>query len=117
MLEVAGAKEASLNRTSVILDDTDTSNVGYHTKLSALHDASMTLGRWDDISYMFTDLLTSKIPFVIEFAPSADKSYRGWFLLESSSQNLDITALLDESLSFQLDGGDLVGKTFSRSNA
>ncbi len=117
MAEVAGAKDASLNRTSAILDDTDTGNTGYHTKVSGLHDASVTLGRFDDITHTFTDILNNRTPIVIEIAPTTNKSYRGWFISESSGQNLDLNALIDESITFQLDGDDETGKTFSRSDA
>lgn len=117
MTEVAGAKDAALNRTSAIHDDTDTSNQGAHTKISGLHDISLTLGRWDDVSHSFTDIINNRVPVVIEYAPSPSKSYRGWFVAESSGQTLDLDALLEESISFQLDGDDEEGKTFSRSNA
>jgi hypothetical protein len=117
MTEIVGAKDVSLNRTSAILDDTDISNEGYHTKKSGIHDASITLGRWDDISHAFTDVINARTSVVIEVAPSSSKSYRGWFVAESSAQNLDLNALIDESVSFQLDGDDEPGKTFSRSDA
>ena len=117
MAEIAAAKEGSLNRTSAIYDDTDISNAGYHTKVSGVHDASITMSRWDDLTYTFTDVIEARTPVVIEFAPSSAKSYRGWFVSDSSGQTLDINALIDESLSFQLDGDDETGKTFSRSDA
>lgn len=116
MFEVAGCKEGTLNRTSAIHDYTDTSNVGYHTKMTGLHDVTITVGRFDDISHAFTDLIVSRTPFVIEFSPAPTKTYRGWFICENSGQNLDLNALIEESLSFQLAGNDELGKTFSRSD-
>ena len=117
MSTIAGAKDGTLNRTSAIHDDTDISNVGYHTKIYGIHDVSLSLSRWDDLTHSFTDVINARTPIVIEIAPSSSKSYRGWFVSESSGQNLDLNALIDESLSFQLDGDDETGKTFSRSDA
>ena len=117
MAAVACAKDVNLNRTSTVLDDTCLGNAGYHTKLAGIHDASVTLGRWDDLTFTFTALIAARVPIVIEIAPDTNKSYRGWFLAESSDQNLDLNALIEESISFQLDGDDTTGKTFSRSDA
>ncbi len=115
--EVAGAREFSLNRTCAVLDDTDTSNTGEHTKKYGLQDVSITLSRFDDLSYDFPTLIENRTPLVIEIAPDANKSYRGWFIVPTSGLNLDVNSLLDESISFELDGDDTVGKTFARSDA
>lgn len=117
MTAVAGAKEVTLNRTSQLLDDTDLSNSGYHTKEYGLQDVAVTVGRFDDIQYAFTDILANRTACVIEIAPDTNKSYRGWFKVESSGLTLDINALLDESIAFTLDGDTTAGKTFSRSDA
>lgn len=117
MAEVAGAKEVSLTRTSAIYTDTDTGNAGYHTKIAGLHDVAVTLSRWDDVTHAFTDIVNARTPVVIEIAPTSSKSYRGWFVAESSGQSLDLNSLIEESISFQLDGDDTTGKTFSRSDA
>jgi len=117
MSEIAGAKDGTLNRTSAIHDNTDTSNAGSHTKKYGLQDASVSLGRWDDLTHAFTAILEARTPVVIEIAPSSAKSYRGWFVAESSGQNLDLNSLIDESVAFQLDGDNEAGKTFSRSDA
>lgn len=117
MSVVAGAREVTLNRTCQILDDTDLSNSGFHTKQYNMQDVAVTIGRFDDIQYAFTIILENRDSCVIELAPSAAKSYRGWFVVESSGLTLDINALLDESISFTLDGDDTIEKTFTRSDA
>lgn len=117
MATVAGAKEFSLTRTSAILDDTDLSNNGYVSKVSTIHDVSVNISRFDDLTHDFTDIIVARTPIVIELAPTSSKSYRGWFVAEGSDQSLDINALIEEGLTFQLDGDDETGKTFSRSDA
>tara|TARA_Y100000004_G_scaffold147002_1_gene168026 strand:+ start:775 stop:1401 length:627 start_codon:yes stop_codon:yes gene_type:complete len=117
MSNVAGAREVTLNRTAQLLDDTDLGNAGYHTKEYGLQDVAVTVGRFDDIQYAFTDIIENRTACVIEIAPNATKSYRGWFKVESSGLTLDINALLDESIGFTLDGDTTTGKTFSRSDA
>lgn len=117
MLEIAGAKEISLNRTVAIHDDTSTGNAGFHTKVYGLQDITMTLSRWDDLTKEFTNILKNRKEVIIEFAPTVDKSYRGWFVIDSAGQSLDLNALIEESISFQLAGDDEAGKTFSRSDA
>lgn len=116
MASIAGAKDVSLNRTAAILDDTDISNSGCHTKEYGIRDVSVTVGRWDDVAHTFTDILAARTPVVIEIAPTSSKSYRGWFVVSGSSGTLDINTLLEESITFELDGDDETGKTFSRSD-
>lgn len=116
MASVAGANQASLNITSAILDDTDFSNVGYHTKEYGTQDVVVSLSRWEDVQNTFGAILVARAPIVIEIAPSTAKSYRGWFIPDSVSDNFSIESLLDESVSFQLDGDDTTGKSFSISN-
>ena len=113
MTEVAGANSFNLNRTSQVLDDSDTSNVGYHTKKTALLDASVSVSRWDDIQYTFTDLLEARIPMVIDIIPGNSHHYKGWFVVESDNKTFDVNALLGATTSFQLAGDDEIGKTFS----
>ena len=117
MSNVAGATEGSLNRTAQLLDSTSLSNSGYRTKTYGLRDVAVNITRFDDMQYAFTDILANRTACVIEIAPDTNKSYRGWFKVESSGLTLDINALLDESITFTLDGDDTAGKTFSRSDA
>lgn len=115
--EVAGAKSVEWTRTAQIHDDTDTANLGYHTKVYGKLSISITLGRWDDIQYAFVTAMETRLPFVIEIAPSSGKSYRIWVVPETSGLTLSVDALLEESITFQSAGSTTVGNTFSRSNA
>jgi hypothetical protein len=116
MADIAGAKECSINRTCAIYDDTDISNVGYHTKKYGIQDVSITASRFDDVSHDFTTIMENRSVVVIELAPDTNKSYRGFFVISDSDASVDINALLEESLTFELDGDDEIGKTFSRSD-
>ena len=116
MSEIAGAKEISLVMTSAIHDKTDTSNAGYIERMYGIHDVSVDLGRFDDISKDFTDIIQSRTSIVLEVAPESSYSMRGWFIADSSGQSLDVNSLIEEGLNFQLDGDEEVGKTFSTSS-
>ena len=110
---VAGAKSVTLDRASVIHDSTDFSNAGAHEKITGMKDASSSMSKWFDIGYVFSDILSARETVMIEITPDDTHIYRGWFIPESVGLSLDITALLEESVSFQLDGGIVAGASFS----
>jgi len=116
LADIAGAKEGTLNLTSSVHDVTDLSNEGYHNKITGMHDSSVSLSRWDDLSKDFSQVLNSREPIVIEYKADEILSFRGWYILESSGKALNLTGVIEETLSFQLDGDDTEGKTFSSSD-
>lgn len=117
LADIAGAKECSIDRTCAIYTSTDTSNVGFQTKTYGIKDVSISASRFDDVSHDFTTIMENRDVVVIEVAPDTNKSYRGFFVISDSDASLDINALLEETLNFELDGNDTAGKTFSRSDA
>ena len=72
------------------------------------------MSRFDDLSGDFVTVLNSGNPIVVEFAPVSNKVYRGWFILSGKDQSLDVNALIEDTLKFDLSGDDEEGKTFSR---
>ena len=111
---IAGGYEATMNRTNQLFTSTDQSNVGFETKELGIKDVNITVSRFDDLSGDFVTILNSGTPIVVEFAPVSTKVYRGWFILSGKDQNLDINALIEDTLTFDLSGDDEEGKTFSR---
>lgn len=112
--DIAGAKEYTVNISSTIIDITDFSTSGYRSKEYGILDASVSLSRFDDMSNTFSDVLNNREAVVIEINPAGSTEYiRGWFKLESDGKSGEVNAVEEESLSFQLSGGDQVDKSFS----
>lgn len=111
---IAGGYEATMNRTNQLFTSTDQSNVGFETKETGIKDVNITVSRFDDLSGDFVTILNSGNPIVVEFAPVSTKVYRGWFILSGKDQTIDVNALIEDTLTFELSGDDEEGKTFSR---
>lgn len=110
---IAGGKEASLTMTSSVLDNTAIGNVGYHTKKQGVLDVNISSTRFYDYDEDFSVVLGARTPLVIEITPDGTKSYRGWFVVEGNDISLDIDSLEEESLTFSLDGDEVIGSNFS----
>jgi hypothetical protein len=111
---IAGGYEATMNRTNQLFTSTDQSNAGFETKETGIKDVNITVSRFDDLSGDFVTILNSGTPIVVEFAPVSTKVYRGWFILSGKDQTIDVNALIEDTLTFDLSGDDEEGKTFSR---
>ena len=111
---IAGGYEATMNRTNQLFTSTDQSNAGFETKETGIKDVNITVSRFDDLSGDFVTILNSGNPIVVEFAPVSTKVYRGWFILSGKDQTIDVNALIEDTLTFDLSGDDEEGKTFSR---
>jgi len=113
LVDIASAKETTLNLTSAILDNTAINNTGYHSKTYGVHDVSVSVTRFYDYNEDFASILNARQPLVIDVTPNPNKSYRGWFVMESNEISLDIDSLEDQSISFSLDGDEVKGANFS----
>lgn len=116
MQHVAGANSYTLNQTIDVLDDTDfehAQSTGYRSRTYGLHDISLSLSRWDDMSKDFVFAAEAGEVVVVEVKPGdGTRKFRGFMLVESANRSGDVSSLESEELSFQLDG-DGVGKSFS----
>ena len=114
MGNIAGAYQATQNSTNQVLNTTSFENQGYVEKLPNQKDIIVTCTRFDDLSKDFQDILEGGNSIVIEFLPSTGNGNRGWYVLDSASQNLDMSNVIEESLSFQLTDNKNILNTFSR---
>jgi len=116
METVAGANSYTLNQTVDVLDDTDFEHgkaTGYRSRVSGLHDISVSITRWDDLSKHFFNAATNGQPVVVEIVPGmGTRRFRGFMLVESANRSGDVAALESEEVSLSLDG-DGAGKAFS----
>lgn len=116
MQTVAGAYSYTLNQTIDVLDDTDfehAKTTGHRSRTYGLHDVSVSLSRWDDLSKDFITTAEAGEAVVLEIQPGdGNRKFRGFMLVESAGRSGDVSALEEEELSFQLDG-DGAGKAFS----
>ena len=110
---IAGAKQINLNRTAGIQDSTDFDNSGFRTKAYTMMDATFSVTRFDDITGAFQTALNARSPVVVEAVLGDSLAYRAWCVIESVNNTLDLSSLLEESMSFQLAGGYIPGTTFS----
>jgi len=114
MANIAGAYQATQNTTNQIINVTSFENQGFVEKLPNQKDITVTCTRFDDLSKDFQDILENGSSIVIEFIPSTGNGNRGWYVLDSANQNLDMSNVVEESLSFQLTDNKNILKTFSR---
>ncbi len=104
MTNVAGAKSYTLSQAADVLDDTDFSSTGYHTRKPGLNDVSLTVSRWHSLDLTFWTLMEARASVVAELQPGGSGSVaRGWFVVESETHTGDVSALEESELVFQLD--------------
>ena len=115
LLRIATAKEVTMNETCALQNSTDISCNGVHHKTPTLLDVSMTISRFDDLTQSFVDSLKSRSPIVIEVSPDGAKKFRGWFISESVEQSIELSSLIEETINFQLAGGQVSNTSFSES--
>ena len=109
-VSVAGANQYSVDITGDILDNTNfvdsQSNGGYRTRQYGMLDVSANISRFDDLAKTFKTKLENRKVVLLEIQPAGGtETIRGWFVIESSNSQGEISSLEVESLTFQLDGG------------
>lgn len=116
MQNVAGANSYTLNQTVDVLDDTDfdhAKTTGYRSRMAGLHDVSVTVSRWDNLSKDFFTAATAGQAVVVEIVPGlGTRKFRAFMLVETANRSGDVAALESEEVSLILDG-DGAGKAFS----
>jgi len=117
MSNVAMAKSFTMNKTQQIFEaSTFDYDHNYITKKCGLKDVVITISRFDDNTRVYSGVLEAGTPVVLELAPDTNKSYRGWFLLDTEGIEVDLNALNEGSLNFTLAGDYMAGRTFSDSS-
>ncbi len=109
LMAVGGAMEYAVNLTGDILDSTGfneaIANSGYRTKQYGLTDVSASIERFAPASSAFAKGLKERDRLFVEFTPGGeDERIHGWFVVESTNQTGELTALETESIALQLDG-------------
>jgi len=104
------SQNGTFNRTSDVLDDTDTTNAGSHTRLLGLLDAACNV----DVHWAASNAALSAIETAFEgrsalwvkVLPDGQTSNGKKFpvVVENINLNLDVTALNTYSISFQGNG-------------
>lgn len=116
MLTVAGANSYTLNQTVDVLDDTDfehAKSTGYRSRVAGLHDVSLTVSRWDDMTKHFFEAASNGEAVVAEVTPGGGTiRFRGFMLVETANRSGDVASLESEEVTLTLDG-DGAGKAFS----
>jgi hypothetical protein len=90
-------ENTSFDKTSV--------NGGYKTRGYGLHDITISVSRFDDLSKVFRAHKLAREAVYIEVTPSGSpETLKGWFIVETNSLSGDIGSQETEDLSFNLAG-------------
>ena len=101
------SQNGSFNRTSDVLDDTDTTNAGYHTRLIGLLDSACSVEAiWKSSDSALSAIETSyegRSALWVKVLPDnvAGNGKKFPVVVENYNQSLDITGLITMSVSFQ----------------
>lgn len=110
--DIAGAHNYTLNQVAEMLDDTDYSSTGFHSRFPGLEDVNFSVSRWDtnDLEYVHrlmggSSLAQVGVPVVVQVNPGGSSLYaRGYFVVESENRSGDVGGLEGADVSIQLDG-------------
>jgi len=104
---IGGSKDYNFEIGGDILDNTSfqtaQTNGGWRTRCYGLHDVTVSISRYDDLTGKFRKHKSARERVYIEILPGGGISaLKGWFVIEASSFSGDIGSLEEESLSFNL---------------
>lgn len=115
---VAGAKSYSLALNQTVQDDTDFATAASgetRSRRATTRTVECELGRFDDLSDDFQDMLAAGVPVLIEIGQAEGTLFRrGWFNLIQDDASGAVQDLEEESLSFALDGNALASFSLGR---
>ena len=104
---------SGFNRTSDVLDDTDTSNAGYHTRLLGLLDSACNSeANWANANTALDKIVTAfegRSELWVKILPNntATEGKKFPVVVENYNTALDVTGLVTVSISFQGTGAVL----------
>jgi predicted secreted protein len=104
------SQNGSFNRTADVLDDTDTTNAGYHTRLLGLLDSACTAeAHWsasDNALSAIESAYENRTALWVKILPDGQASNGKKFpvVVENYNMSLDVTGLVTLSASFQGNG-------------
>ena len=104
------SQNGSFNRTADVLDDTDTGNAGYHTRLLGLLDSACNVeAHWSDSDNALSAIETAyegRSALWVKVLPDGQSSNGKKFpvVVENMNMSLDVTGLVTYAISFQGNG-------------
>ncbi len=109
---VACANAFSLDLAGDVLDTTcftgNNPAGGFRTRINGLNDVSSTLESIDltDKTFANAKLARGSVLVEYDFDGTQTDMARGWFIVETDSQSMEVAGLLTESISLQLEAVD-----------
>lgn len=105
---IANVTNYELNMGGTILDGTNLVSAqdssGYRSRVYGLHDTSVSLSGFHDMSSAIEDALNNRDAVLIDVNPiGLSGTYRGWFVVENKNLSGGVDELEGEDISLQLD--------------
>lgn len=109
MADVAGANSYTLTMETDALDDTDYSSTGFRSRNMGIHNASVSVTRWDNVDTSIADALldtTVQPVMVLDVQPGGpgNPSARMFVVPTSDSRSGDVGSLESVDTNFELTG-------------